>query len=64
MGAIGNHEEQAQGKPINNVAAALILADKSDVLAKVLWIQPASALPQSAGSNAVCFMARMGTGVF
>jgi len=31
MGAIGNHEEQAQGKSINNVAAALILADKSDV---------------------------------
>jgi len=31
MGAIGNHEEHAQGKPINNVAAALILADKSDV---------------------------------
>ena len=31
MGAIGNHEEHAQGKSINNVAAALILADKSDV---------------------------------
>ncbi len=31
MGAIGNHEENAQGKSINNVAAALILADKSDV---------------------------------
>lgn len=31
MGAIGNHEEQAQGKCVNNVAAALILADKSDV---------------------------------
>ncbi len=31
MGAIGNHEEHAQGKPIHNVAAALILADKSDV---------------------------------
>lgn len=31
MGAIGNHEEQAQGKSVNNVAAALILADKSDV---------------------------------
>lgn len=31
MGAIGNHEEHADGKPVNNVAAALILADKSDV---------------------------------
>lgn len=31
MGAIGNHEEHAGGKPVNNVAAALILADKSDV---------------------------------
>ncbi|WP_172674119.1 HD domain-containing protein [Syntrophomonas palmitatica] len=31
MGAIGNHEEQAQGHSVNNVAAALILADKSDV---------------------------------
>lgn len=31
MGAIGNHEEQAQGTSVNNVAAALILADKSDV---------------------------------
>lgn len=31
MGAIGNHEEHANGQPVNNVAAALILADKSDV---------------------------------
>jgi hypothetical protein len=31
MGAIGNHEEQAHGDAVNNVAAALILADKSDV---------------------------------
>lgn len=31
MGAIGNHEEHADGKPVNNVAAALIIADKSDV---------------------------------
>lgn len=31
MGAIGNHEEHAQGHAVNNVAAALILADKSDV---------------------------------
>lgn len=31
IGAIGNHEEHAEGKPVNNVAAALILADKSDV---------------------------------
>lgn len=31
MGAIGNHEENAQGQAVNNVAAALILADKSDV---------------------------------
>lgn len=31
MGAIGNHEEHAEGKPVNNVAAAVILADKSDV---------------------------------
>ncbi len=30
MGAIGNHEEE-KGDPVNNVAAALILADKSDV---------------------------------
>ncbi len=31
MGAIGNHEENAGGLSINNVGAALILADKSDV---------------------------------
>ncbi|HHW61127.1 MAG TPA: phosphohydrolase [Syntrophomonadaceae bacterium] len=31
MGAIGNHEEHAHGGIVNNVAAALILADKSDV---------------------------------
>lgn len=31
LGAIGNHEEQANGTSVNNVAAALILADKSDV---------------------------------
>lgn len=31
MGAIGNHEENAHGQAVNNVAAALILADKSDV---------------------------------
>jgi hypothetical protein len=31
MGAVGNHEENANGQPVNNVAAALILADKSDV---------------------------------
>jgi len=31
MGAIGNHEEHTEGKPVNNIAAALILADKSDV---------------------------------
>jgi len=31
MGAIGNHEEKAYGDAVNNVAAALILADKSDV---------------------------------
>lgn len=31
MGAIGNHEEHAHGDTVNNVAAALILADKSDV---------------------------------
>ncbi len=30
MGAIGNHEEE-QGDPISEIAAALILADKSDV---------------------------------
>ncbi len=31
LGAIGNHEEQAEGEAVNNLAAALILADKSDV---------------------------------
>jgi hypothetical protein len=31
MGAIGNHEENIGGQSINNVSAALILADKSDV---------------------------------
>jgi len=31
MGAIGNHEEHARGQSVNSVAAALILADKSDV---------------------------------
>lgn len=31
MGAIGNHEEHAGGRAINTLAAALILADKSDV---------------------------------
>lgn len=30
VGAIGNHEEK-HGQPVNNVSAALILADKSDV---------------------------------
>lgn len=30
MGAIGNHEEE-YGQPVSNIAAALILADKSDV---------------------------------
>lgn len=30
LAAIGNHEEEV-GNPVNNVAAALILADKSDV---------------------------------
>ena len=30
IGAIGNHEEE-HGQPVNNVSAALILADKSDV---------------------------------
>lgn len=31
MSAIGNHEEHSEGNPVNNVAAALILADKSNV---------------------------------
>lgn len=31
LGAIGNHEEHAQGQSINPIAAAVILADKSDV---------------------------------
>ncbi|MGI5911868.1 MAG: phosphohydrolase [Syntrophomonadaceae bacterium] len=31
IGAIGNHEERANGNSVNNVAAALILADKSNV---------------------------------
>ncbi|QGT98813.1 hypothetical protein SYNTR_0220 [Candidatus Syntrophocurvum alkaliphilum] len=31
IGAIGNHEEHANGNPVNPVAAALILADKSHV---------------------------------
>lgn len=31
MGAIGNHEENSGGRAVNNVGAALILADKSDV---------------------------------
>lgn len=31
MGAIGNHDE-GEGEPVNNASAALILADKSDVL--------------------------------
>lgn len=31
VGAIGNHEENAGGRPVNNVAAAITLADKSDV---------------------------------
>jgi len=30
VAAIGNHDEQT-GQPVNSVAAALILADKSDV---------------------------------
>jgi metal-dependent HD superfamily phosphatase/phosphodiesterase len=32
MAAIGNHDEGGEGEPINNPSAALILADKSDVL--------------------------------
>ena len=31
IGAIGNHEENSGGRAVNNVGAALILADKSDV---------------------------------
>lgn len=31
MGAIGSHEESGGGNPVNRVAAAVILADKSDV---------------------------------
>ncbi len=31
MGAIANHEEHAGGHAVNNVSAAVILADKSDV---------------------------------
>lgn len=31
IGAIGNHEENTGGHTVNNVAAALIIADKSDV---------------------------------
>ncbi len=31
MGAIANHEENAGGRAVNNVSAAVILADKSDV---------------------------------
>ncbi|MGE5453633.1 MAG: HD domain-containing protein [Methylocystaceae bacterium] len=31
MGAIGNHEEQSGGNAVNRVAAAVILADKTDV---------------------------------
>lgn len=31
IGAIGNHEENAGGRPVNSVAAAVTLADKSDV---------------------------------
>lgn len=31
LGAIGNHEEHADGQSVNPVAAAVILADKSDV---------------------------------
>lgn len=31
VAAIGNHEEHAQGESVNPVAAAVILADKSDV---------------------------------
>lgn len=31
IAAIGNHEEHAQGQSVNTVAAAVILADKSDV---------------------------------
>ncbi len=36
MAAIGNHEEQV-GHPVNDVAAALILADKSDVHRSRVW---------------------------
>lgn len=32
MAAIGNHDEGGEGEPVNNPSAALILADKSDVL--------------------------------
>ncbi|MCR4401775.1 MAG: HD domain-containing protein [Firmicutes bacterium] len=41
-GAIGNHEEQV-GQAVNNVAAALILADKSDVhRSRVRNVDPAT----------------------
>lgn len=32
MAAVGNHDEGGEGEPVNNPSAALILADKSDVL--------------------------------
>lgn len=42
VGAIGNHEEE-YGEPVNDVAAALILADKSDVhRSRVQAINPQS----------------------
>jgi len=31
ISAIGNHEEEDEGKPVNEVSAAIIIADKSDV---------------------------------
>ncbi len=31
VSAVGNHDEEDQGQPVNSVAASLIIADKSDV---------------------------------
>ena len=54
MSAIGNHEENTGGNPVNNVTAALILADKSNVhRSRVRKADPASFTPRDRVNFAV-----------
>jgi len=54
MSAIGNHEENTGGNPVNNVTAAVILADKSNVhRSRVRKSDPATFTPRDRVNYAV-----------